>query len=132
MMTESEPQYVVDRADSSDYEPMMIEGVHVGEDHWLRTVGSHGNPHEACLWRTSAPARYEYLFTGDESFYVLESSVTIELVEPGERIELKAGDMASFAKGIQSVSVPRAVQEIHSDFGLVVVPGGPAQADENG
>jgi hypothetical protein len=60
-------------ADSTDYEPMMMEGVQVGEARWLRTEGSHGNQHEACLWRTDAPARYEYLFTGDESFQVLEA-----------------------------------------------------------
>lgn len=95
--------HVVDRADCNDYEPLIIDGVQVGEAHWLRSEGSHGNAHEACLWRTDAPASYEYDFEGDESFYVLEGSVTIELLESGERVELKAGDVASFAKGTRSV-----------------------------
>jgi uncharacterized protein len=102
-MTRGGQPYVVDRADSTDYEPMVIEGVEVGEAHWLRTKGSHGNPHEACLWRTDAPARYEYLFTGDESFQVLEGSVSIELVDTGEHVELNAGDIASFDKGTRTI-----------------------------
>jgi len=102
-MADSEGSYVVDRMDSNDFEPLMIEGARVGEAHWLRSDGSHGNPHEACLWRTDAPARYDYLFTGDESFCVLEGSVTIELPDTGEQVELKAGDMASFDKGTRSV-----------------------------
>jgi uncharacterized cupin superfamily protein len=59
--------------------------------------------HEDCLWRTEAPASYEYLFRGDESFVVLEGSVSIELAETGERVDLKAGDIASFNNGTRSV-----------------------------
>jgi uncharacterized cupin superfamily protein len=95
--------YVTDRADSPEYEPMMVDGEQVGEAHWLRANGSHGNPHEACLWRTDAPASYDYLFTGDESFLVLDGSVSIELVDTGERVDLEAGDIASFDKGTRSV-----------------------------
>jgi uncharacterized cupin superfamily protein len=94
---------VVDRVDSDDYEPLIIDGEPIGEVHWLRAEGSDGNPHEACLWRTSAPATYDYLFTGDESFLVLDGTASIELVETGETVELKAGDLASFDKGTRSV-----------------------------
>jgi uncharacterized cupin superfamily protein len=97
------PRYVVHSPDAIEYQPMFIDGHQVGEAHELRNEGSHGNEHEACLWRTDAPARYEYFFTGDESFYVLEGSVRIELLETGEGIELGAGDIASFPKGTQSV-----------------------------
>ena len=99
----ADSDYTVDRMDSSDYEPWMIDGTQIGEAHWLRSAGSHGNQHEACLWRTGAPASYDYLFTGDESFCVLEGSVTIELVDTGETVELKAGDLASFGRGTRSV-----------------------------
>ena len=95
--------YVVHRAEAIQYQPMLIEGEQVGEAHELRNEGSHGNEHEACLWRTDAPARYEYYFSGDESFYVLEGSVSIELAETGERVELKVGDVASFPRGTRSV-----------------------------
>lgn len=102
-MARAEPRYIVHRAGAIEYQPMFIEGAPVGEEHTLRSQGSHGNEHEAALWRTDAPARYDYFFAGDESFYVLEGSVTIELPATGERLELTAGDIASFPKGTQSV-----------------------------
>jgi uncharacterized cupin superfamily protein len=102
-MAVAAPRYIVHRADAIEYQPMVIDGAHVGEEHVLRREGTHGNEHEACVWRTDAPAQYEYLFAGDESFYVLEGSVAIDLVVTGERIELNAGDIASFPKGTQSV-----------------------------
>jgi uncharacterized cupin superfamily protein len=98
-----ESAYVRGRADAADFEPMMVEGAQVGEAHWLRAEGSHGNAHEACLWRTEAPASYEYLFEGDESFVVLEGSVSIDLTDSGERVDLEAGDIATFNKGTRSV-----------------------------
>jgi uncharacterized protein len=102
-MTVAAPRYIVHRADAIEYQTMFIDGAQVGEDHVLRSDGSHGNEHEASLWRTDAPARYDYLFPGDESFYVLEGSVAIDLVATGKRVELKAGDIASFPKGTRSV-----------------------------
>lgn len=102
-MSGEAPRHVVRHADEIDYQPMLIDGAQVGEEHVLRSEGSHGNEHEASLWRTDAPARYEYLFSGDESFYVLEGSVAIDLVESSERVELKVGDVASFPKGTRSV-----------------------------
>jgi uncharacterized cupin superfamily protein len=103
VMAVAPTQYVVHRAEAIEYRPMLIGGEQVGEAHELRNEGSHGNEHEACLWRTDAPARYEYFFSGDESFYVLEGSVSIELEQTGERVELRAGDIASFPKGTRSV-----------------------------
>jgi uncharacterized cupin superfamily protein len=102
-MTGEAPRYVVHRAETIEYQPMCIDGLQVGEEHVLRGQATGGNEHEASLWRTDAPARYEYLFGGDESFYVLEGSVSIELVPTGERVELRAGDIASFAAGTQSI-----------------------------
>lgn len=97
------PRFIVRRGDSIEYQPMLIDGEQIGEEHVLQSEGSHGNEHAASLWRTDAPARYEYVFEGDESFYVLKGSVAIELTATGERVELKAGDLASFAKGTQSI-----------------------------
>ena len=102
-MAVAAPRYVVHRADAIEYQPMFIDGVQIGEEHVLQNEGSQGNEHQACLWRTDAPAQYEYLFSGDESFCVLEGSVAIDLVATGERVELKSGDIASFPRGTQSV-----------------------------
>lgn len=54
-MSLGEHPYVIDRADSTDYEPMIIDGVQVGEAHWLRTDGSHGNPHEVAYGAPTRP-----------------------------------------------------------------------------
>lgn len=102
-MNAGERPYVTDRADSTEYEPMLVDGIQVGEARWLRVEGSQGNAHEACLWRTGAPASYDYLFTGDESFHVLEGSVSIELLDTGERVLLRVGDVASFDAGTRSL-----------------------------
>ena len=102
-MAVAEPRHVVHSADTIEYVPLCISGEQVGEEHELRSEGFHGNEHAASLWRTDAPARYEYVFTGDESCYVIEGSVSIELIDTGERVELKAGDIASFAQGTRSI-----------------------------
>jgi uncharacterized cupin superfamily protein len=99
----SQAEYDLGHVEAVDFEPMVIDGVPIGEVHWLRIEGSHGNHHEACLWRTDAPATYDYFFEGDESFQVLEGSVSIEVLGTDERVELKAGDLASFPKGTRSV-----------------------------
>ncbi len=51
-MDAGEHPYITDRADSTEYEPMLIDGIQVGEARLLRGEGSRGNAHEACLWRT--------------------------------------------------------------------------------
>ena len=98
-MSVGERPYATDRADATEFEPEIIDGVEIGEVHRLRTEGAHA----ACLWRTDAPATYDYVFPGDESFVVLEGSANIELVDSGERVEVKAGDIATFDKGTRSV-----------------------------
>ena len=45
-----------DGADSTEYEPMLVDGVQVGEARWFRGKGSHGNAHEACLCTDATPA----------------------------------------------------------------------------
>jgi uncharacterized cupin superfamily protein len=54
------------------------------------------------LWRCD-PMSFDYVFPGDESFLVLSGSVRIELLEGGETVELRKGDVASFPGGTRSV-----------------------------
>jgi hypothetical protein len=70
-MSVAVPHYVVHHMDAIEYQPAFIDGTQIGEEHVLRSEGSHGNEHEAYLWRTGAPFRCEFLFPGDESFCVL-------------------------------------------------------------
>ena len=91
--------YVVDRIDAEGYEPDIIDGTQVGEFHGL---GPEGASLDACLWR-SDPATHDYVFESDEAFHVLEGAATIELLDTGERIEVREGDVGYFVKGTRSV-----------------------------
>ncbi len=101
-MTQAQARYVRDRIEADGYEPFLVGDEQAGEVRWLRTEGSAGNALAAALWR-SEPATYEYVFPGDETFHVVRGAVTIELTDGGERLELNAGDVASFDAGTRSV-----------------------------
>jgi uncharacterized cupin superfamily protein len=101
-MTSAKAEYVVDRVDAEGYEPDIIDGSQVGEFHQIEPIKGSAGKLDACLWR-SDPATYDYLFGGDEAFHVVEGAATVELLDTGERIELRAGDVAHFRAGTRSV-----------------------------
>jgi uncharacterized cupin superfamily protein len=70
------------------------------------------------LWR-SEPATYEYPFEHDEAFHVVTGAATIELPDTGERIEVRAGDVAYFTAGAVRLDDHRAVHEVRRDVGLM-------------
>ena len=94
--------YVVDRVDAEEYEPYIVDGTQVGENHGLAPQGSSANDLDVSLWR-SDPATYDYLFEKDEAFHVVAGAATIDLPDTGERIELRTGDVAYFRAGTRSV-----------------------------
>jgi uncharacterized cupin superfamily protein len=94
--------YVVDRVEAQGYEPDMIDGVQVGEFLELSPDGSFANHLDVGLWR-SEPATYDYYFKTDEAFHVIEGAATIDLPDTGDRIEVRAGDIAYFNAGARSV-----------------------------
>jgi uncharacterized cupin superfamily protein len=89
------------RVDADSYEPFLYEGEQAGEVHWLRDQPGAGNLLYAGLWRTG-PLTLNYVFGGDETFQVLEGSVSIEL-EDGKTVDLSEGDIASFTVGTRSI-----------------------------
>jgi len=101
-MTQLQANYARDRVDADGYEPFLVGDAQAGEVRWLRTEGSAGNALAAALWR-SEPATYEYVFPGDETFHVIRGAVAIEILDREERVELRAGDIASFDAGTRSV-----------------------------
>jgi uncharacterized cupin superfamily protein len=115
-MSTIEAPYAVERPDARGYEPFMVDGVQVGEYHQLGTEGAAADTLDAGLWR-SEPATYDYFFATDETFYVFEGAVTIELPDRGEKLELRAGDIAYFKAGTPSTWV---VTEPFKKF--VIVP----------
>jgi uncharacterized cupin superfamily protein len=93
-----------------------------GEMATLRRTGYNGNPHIVGFWRVEPAVSPLYdVPLGDESGYVISGSATIEFIDSGEKLELKAGEMYSMAKGtLQRWTV-------HEPFiKFVVVSDGPA------
>ena len=101
-MKSTQADYAVDRVDAEGYEPDIIDGTQAGEFHQIEPGGASAHKLDACLWR-SDPATYDYLFEADEAFHVVEGAATVELPDTGERIELRAGDVAYFSAGTRSV-----------------------------
>ena len=92
---------VVDRVDAEEYEPYIVDGTQVGENHGLAPQGSSANDLDVSLWR-SDPATYDYLFEKDEAFHVRRRHDRPP--GHGERIELRTGDVADLpGRGMRSV-----------------------------
>jgi uncharacterized cupin superfamily protein len=90
----------------ADYEPWILEhGEHVGEVSWLRREPAAPREIRAGLFRLTdatfdgIPVPYD--FVCDETIYVVEGGVRIEL-ETGEIYELASGDTASFPRSTKS------------------------------
>ncbi len=96
----------------SDFEDFPIDGVVAGElkgrVHWLRQEGVGEGMLLTGIF-TGEPSTFPYQYAGDETFHVIEGSVTIQM-ENGESVDLKPGDIASFPKGAKSTWV------IHEPF----------------
>lgn len=86
-----------------------------------REQSYNGNMHIAGFWKVQPSTSPLYAPVGDESGYVIEGSATIEFLETGEKVELKAGDLYTFAKGtLQRWTVHEPFKK------FVVVADGPA------
>lgn len=92
--------YQKSTTDTDAYEPFMIADKQAGEVHWLTQENSSGEPTYSGLWRCE-PMTFEYEFPGDEIFQVLEGELSIK-ISAGDSVELKEGDLISFAKGVKS------------------------------
>ena len=101
------PTIAVTPVTTEDYEDMSLEGHVVAGDprariHWIRTEGSGVGMLQAGLF-TAQPSVCRWVFEGDETVYVIEGEVRIDFVESGESIELHAGDIGSFPKGVDAI-----------------------------
>jgi uncharacterized cupin superfamily protein len=95
-------EFAVGSVDADNYEPEIIEGLQVGESHQLEPTGASATDLDVSLWR-SGPATYDYVFERDEANLVVEGEAVVELPESGERIELRAGNVAYFKAGMPSI-----------------------------
>jgi hypothetical protein len=100
-MTTQTSEYARSVITAQEWEPFVVGGVAIGEVHWIRTEGAEGATLNVGLWR-SEPQSFAYPFNADETIHALEGELIIDLVESGEKVMLKAGDVASFTKGTKS------------------------------
>ena len=94
-------EYARSTATAQDWEPFVVGGEAIGEVHWIRTEGAEGATLHVGLWR-SEPQSFPYPFTADETIHALDGDLVIDLVDSGEQVVLKPGDIASFTKGTKS------------------------------
>ncbi len=92
---------------TEEYEDMPLEGHIVSGDpkakiHWIRREGSGVGMLQTGLF-IAQPSVCRWVFEGDETIYVIEGEVRIDFVESGESVELIAGDIASFPKGVDAI-----------------------------
>tara|TARA_R110002049_G_scaffold182041_1_gene349549 strand:- start:8127 stop:8474 length:348 start_codon:yes stop_codon:yes gene_type:complete len=92
--------YIKSSLDTNSFEPFMIGDKQAGEVHWLTTENSSGAPAYSGIWRCE-PMTFDYEFPGDEVFHVIEGDLSIKVTD-GETVNVTAGDIISFAKGIKS------------------------------
>ena len=90
------------RIDATSWEPYalpkesIVEGDPKSQVHWLRVSGPGELPYFAGLW-TAQPSVFDYRFELDETLHVLEGHVVVS-VEGGPTIDMRPGDVVSFAK----------------------------------
>jgi uncharacterized cupin superfamily protein len=101
-MTPETPIYAVDRADADGFEPFTPAAIPAGELHWLRRADPPGAEIVAAIWRAE-PCTFDYLFDSDEACYVIEGEATVELLDRGETVPLRAGDIAWFPAGTRAI-----------------------------
>lgn len=101
MTSTQTPHYARSAVTAEEWEPFVVGGEAVGEVHWIRTEGAEGATLNVGLWR-SEPQSFPYPFTADETIHALEGELVIDMVETGEKVVLKPGDVASFTKGTRS------------------------------
>jgi uncharacterized cupin superfamily protein len=83
---------------TSEWEPFLIDGEGFGEVHILR--GSEEG-YLTGFYRITEPTSFDYPIEHDKTVYVIEGKMKIE-VEGGETLVVAAGEMASFAVGLNT------------------------------
>lgn len=99
--------HVIQNPEQVAYQPFVYpvaggggETSEFGEIAILREVSYNGNLLVVAFWRVEPAVSPLYdIPLGDESGYVIRGSATIELLDAGETVELRAGDLYSFKKG---------------------------------
>lgn len=100
-MTQSHVKSTSGTEDYVPFEMNIIGGEGATYVHMLRDASNGEGQLLAGMWRAD-PVTIDYVFSGDETFHVLQGEADVEL-DTGEVVHLSAGDIASFAKGMHSI-----------------------------
>jgi len=83
--------------------PDVLEGDPAPRVHWLKKNEKGDPTYLTGLWHVQ-PAKFRWLFFGNETFHVLEGRATIT-IDDGASVEVKPGDLLSFPMDTPSVWV---------------------------
>jgi uncharacterized cupin superfamily protein len=100
----TETPFAVSNIAAEGFVPFVEDGHELGLVHWLREEDVAKGGVATGIWRAdpdTSACDFEYIFSANETFHVLEGSVLIELVD-GETLEVGPGDIAAFRKGTVS------------------------------
>ncbi len=78
----------------------IVHGEPAAQVTWLRTSSGGEGVLYAGMF-TAQPSTFVYCFAGDETFHVLDGELDV-IIEGGEQVSLRPGDIVSFPKGARS------------------------------
>lgn len=103
------PTFVQSNVDVTEFTPFEYyepgQGMQTfGEFHLIRAGASGNGTLVAGIWRIGEAVTSPVYTSdaGDETFLVLEGSVTIKLIDTGEEKHFKAGDVGSWSRGTRT------------------------------
>jgi uncharacterized cupin superfamily protein len=99
-----EPSVATEHLSAPEDYPMenVLYGTPEAKVQWLRTsTEAEGQLYTGLFWCDPCGVEDEYL--GDESMYMIEGRMTVEVIG-GESISLTPGDVAAFPKGTKTVT----------------------------
>lgn len=94
----------ISRTDTTDFEPMVLDGENHGLVHWITSNEQNGHTYRAAVWTLpdeQLPYESPYTFHNHETFTVLEGVLEITWSD-GTQTSLKAGDIISVTGGTES------------------------------
>ena len=78
----------------------MVEDTQIGEVHWPRDTSGGQGVLFTGLWKAE-PESFDYVFTTDDTFLLLQGSVTVD-TDNGESVRVEEGDVVSFVAGTKA------------------------------
>lgn len=106
----------VGNGESGNFSPYMTPNGPEGEVSWIRDSGADGVDVRVGVWRCADgefPEPFPVKFAGAETLYVLEGTLRLEVLETGEVITVRPGDIVSVERDTETTwTVPSAFKAV--------------------